>query len=54
MQEGYESCRKQAKLEYDEELARIDRQEKKRIERLDNAKKKRGKKVSANDYKRSE
>lgn len=50
MQEGYEKRRKQAKLEYDEELARIDRQEKKLTERLDNAKKS-GKKVSANDYK---
>ena len=50
MQEGYEKRCKQAKLEYDEELARIDRQEKKLTERLDNAKKS-GKKVSANDYK---
>ncbi len=50
MQEGYEKRRKQAKLEYDEELARIDRQEKKLTERLDNAKKS-GKKVSVNDYK---
>lgn len=50
MQEGYEKRRRQAKLEYDEELARIDRQEKKLTERLDNAKKS-GKKVSANDYK---
>lgn len=50
MQEGYEKRRKQVKLEYDEELARIDRQEKKLTERLDNAKKS-GKKVSANDYK---
>lgn len=50
MQEGYEKRRKQAKLEYNEELARIDRQEKKLTERLDNAKKS-GKKVSTNDYK---
>lgn len=50
MQEGYEKRRKQAKLEYDEELARIDRQEKKLTEKLDNAKKS-GKKVSVNDYK---
>lgn len=50
MQEGYEKRRKQAKLEYDEELARIDRQEKKLTEKLDKAKKS-GKKVSADDYK---
>lgn len=50
MQEGAEKRRKQAKLEYDEELARIDRQEKKLTEKLDKAKKN-GKKVSPDEYK---
>lgn len=50
MQEGAEKRRKQAKLEYDEELSRIDRQEKKLTEKLDKAKKN-GKKVSPDEYK---
>nr|DAP94162.1 MAG TPA: tail tape measure protein [Caudoviricetes sp.] len=50
MQEGAEKRRKQAKLEYDEELSRIDRQEKKLTEKLNKAKKS-GKKVSPDEYK---
>lgn len=50
MQEGYEKRRKLAKLEYQEELSRIDRQEKKLKDKLDRAKQS-GKKVSPDEYK---
>ena len=50
MQEGYEKRRKLAKLEYQEELSRIDRQEKKLKDKLDHAKQS-GKKVSPDEYK---
>ncbi|WP_294613074.1 hypothetical protein, partial [uncultured Bacteroides sp.] len=50
MQEGYEKRRKLAKLEYQEELSRIDRQEKKMKDKLDHAKQS-GKKVSPDEYK---
>ncbi|MCD7938659.1 MAG: hypothetical protein LUH50_00430 [Bacteroides intestinalis] len=50
MQEGYEKRRKLAKLEYQEELSRIGRQEKKLKDKLDNAKQS-GKKVSPDEYK---
>ncbi len=50
MQEGYEKRRKLAKLEYQEELSRIERQEKKLTDKLDRAKQS-GKKVSQDEYK---
>lgn len=50
MQEGYEKRRKLAKLEYQEELSRIERQEKKLADKLDRAKQS-GKKVSQDEYK---
>lgn len=50
MQEGYEKRRKLAKLEYQEELSRIERHEKKLTDKLDCAKQS-GKKVSQDEYK---
>lgn len=50
MQEGYEKRRKLAGLEYQEELSRIDQQEKKLKDKLDHAKQS-GKKVSPDEYK---
>lgn len=53
MQEGYEKRRKLAKLEYQEELSRIERQEKKLTDKLDRAKQS-GKKVSQDEYKQAQ
>lgn len=49
-QEGYEKRRELAKLEYQAELAEIDKREKKMTEKLDNARKN-GKTVSPEEYK---
>lgn len=50
MQEGYEKRRQQQELEYNDELARISKQEQKLVKALDDAKKN-GKPVTPEDYK---